>query len=58
MKLLNNINKTALCLAVEEDSIEIINLLLTNEKLDVNILNILIHSYFLIKFKIKHIYNV
>ena len=39
---LNAIYKTALYCAVEQRNIEIINLLLTNDKLDINILNILI----------------
>ena len=33
--------KTALFLAVEKESIEIVKLLLTNDKLDINIINIL-----------------
>ena len=33
-------NKTALYLAVEKENIEIVKLLLTNDKLDPNILNI------------------
>ena len=32
--------KTALYLAVEKENIEIVKLLLTNDKLDINILNI------------------
>ena len=37
--------KTALYLAVEKGNIEIIKLLLSNDKLDINILNILIISF-------------
>ena len=33
--------KTALFLAVEKENIEIVKLLLTNDKLDINIINIL-----------------
>ena len=33
--------KTALYLAVEKENIEIVKLLLTNDKLDINIINIL-----------------
>ena len=44
---------TALCLAVEKENIEIVKLLLTNDKLDINIVNILINNN-LIKFKIKY----
>ena len=39
--------KTALYLAVENESIDIIKLLLSNDKIDVNILNILIFFFFL-----------
>ena len=42
--------KTALYLAVEKENIEIIKLLLNNDKLDINIINIL--NIFFIKFKI------
>ena len=42
--------KTALYLAVEKENIEIVKLLLTNDKLDINIINIL--NIFFIKFKI------
>ena len=45
------INKTALYHAVEEENIEIIQLLLSNDKIDVNILNILPAIF--IRFKIK-----
>ena len=34
------INKSALYLAIEKENIEIVKLLLTNDKLDINILNI------------------
>ena len=44
IKMLNKVliyfNKTALCLAVEKENIEIVKLLLSNDKIDVNILNI------------------
>ena len=36
----NVIYKTALYLAVEKENIEIIKLLLTNDKLDINLINI------------------
>ena len=42
--------KTALYLAVEKENIEIVKLLLTNNKLDINIINIL--NIFFIKLKI------
>ena len=42
--------KTALYLAVEKENIDIIKLLLTNDKIDVNIINI--YFKFIIKFKI------
>ena len=51
MKFLYNIiYKTALYLAVEKGNIEIVRLLLTNDKLDINLLNIL--NIFSIKFGI------
>ena len=64
IKILNRIliyiNKTALYLAVEKENIEIINLLLNNDKVDVNILNIFnqVFEYYLklnisIRFKIN-----
>lgn len=49
MKFNINLNKTALYTAVENEEIEIIESLLTNEKIDVNVLNVL--QYFYIKFK-------
>ena len=33
-------HKTALCIAIEKENIEIVKLLLMNEKLDINLLNI------------------
>ena len=44
------IYKTAFYLAVEKESIEIVKLLLTNDKLDINVLNIF-HNFYII-FKI------
>lgn len=49
MKFNINLNKTALYTAVENEEIEIIESLLTNEQIDVNVLNVL--QYFYIKFK-------
>lgn len=46
MKLLFYFHETALFLAVKKGCIEIIKILLANEKLDVNKLNILIYLYF------------
>ena len=43
--------KTALYLAIEKENIEIVKLLLTNNKLDINQRNIL-NIFFFIKFKI------
>ena len=43
--------KTALYLAIEKDNIEIVKLLLTNNKLNINQRNIL-NIFFFIKFKI------
>ena len=43
--------KTAFCLAVEKENIEIIKLLLTNESLDINLHNILMNIFF-IEFKL------
>ena len=48
--LFNIIYKAALYLAVEKENIEIVKLLLTNDKLDINLLNII--YIFFIKFKI------
>ena len=42
--------KTALYLAVEKENLEIVKVLLTNDKIDINIINILFT--FIIKFKI------
>ena len=42
--------KTAFNLAVEKENIEIVKLFMTNDKLDINIINIL--NIFFIKFKI------
>ena len=41
MKSLFNIQKTALYIAVENENVDIIRLLLMNDKLDVNIISIL-----------------
>ena len=38
-------------MAVEKNNIEIVKLLLTNDKLDINIINISMKCFFLIKFK-------
>ena len=40
----NIIYKTALYLAVEKENIEIVKLLLTNDKLDINLLNIFFNN--------------
>ena len=45
--ILNILNKTAFYLAVEKGNIEIINLLLSNDKLDINIICILYIFVFL-----------
>ena len=50
-EIISRINKTALYHAVEKENIEIIQLLLSNDKIDVNVLNI--SSIIFIKFKIK-----
>ena len=56
MQYLNNIHlyiyKTAIFLAVERENIEIVKLLLTNDKLDVNIQYILLIIF--LKFKMKN----
>ena len=39
-------NKTSLYLAIEKGNVEIVKLLLTNDNLDVNIMNILIDFFF------------
>ena len=44
MKLYFNIQKTALHIAVEKGNVEIVQLLLMNEKLDINILSILLKN--------------
>ena len=41
MKFLLNVNKTPLCIAIENQNVEIVQLLLMNDKLDVNIASIL-----------------
>ena len=41
IKLINKFHETALFQAIEKENIEIIKLLLTNENIDVNIINIL-----------------
>ena len=41
--------ETALYLAIEKENIEIVKLLLTNDKIDVNILNILFLFYYKIQ---------
>ena len=55
IKLFNEImarfDKTALYLAVEKENVEIVKLLMTNEKIDPNIICILQSNY--IKFNIK-----
>ena len=44
MKFYYNINfKTVLYLAIEKENIEIVKLLLMNDKLDINVLNILLN---------------
>ena len=50
-KIISRINKTALYHAVEKENIEIIQLLLSNDKIDVNILNILPTIFILFKIK-------
>ena len=50
-KIISWINKTALYHAVEKENIEIIQLLLSNDKIDVNILNILCPIFILFKIK-------
>ena len=49
-EIIIRIYKTALYLAVEKENVDIIKLLLSNDKIDINILNILLLFY--IKFKI------
>ena len=53
MRFLYIIYKTALYLAVEKENLEIIKLLLNNDKIDISIINILIINYTLFK---KYIY--
>lgn len=48
-----NFQKTALHVAVQKGNIKIVQLLLANKKIDVNILCILKHDFFFIKFKIN-----
>ncbi len=45
MKFFYFFDKTALYLAIEKENIEIVKLLLSNEKLDINIINIFIFIY-------------
>ena len=45
MKFYYLFDKTALYLAIEKENIEIVKLLLSNEKIDVNIINIFIFIY-------------
>ena len=45
-------NKTALYLAVEKENVEIVNLLISNNETDPNI--ICIFSYYYIKFTLNH----
>ena len=40
MKFFHLFDKTALYLAIEKENIEIVKLLLSNEKVDINIINI------------------
>ena len=47
-EIISRINKTALYHAVEKENIEIIQLLLSNDKIDVNILNIFIKNIYII----------
>lgn len=59
MKLIFEFHKTALIIAIERDNLEIMEALLTDEKIDVNIKGILIHFVF-IKFELiflNHISN-
>lgn len=60
------INETPLFAAVKNENIEIVKLLLTDDKIDVNILNVLINFYYKInimyfndieKFKFNDIYK-
>lgn len=44
-------------MAVQNRNLEIVKHLLSNDKIDVNILNILAYSLFFIKFKIKDVSN-
>ena len=50
-QIISRINKTALYHAVEKENIEIIQLLLSNDKINVNILNILPTIFILFKIK-------
>ena len=57
MKFINSwLNKTALYLAIEKENIEIIKLLLSNGKIDVNAPNII--NLFYMKFKIIYINRI
>ena len=55
-EILIKLYKTALYLAVEKENVEIIKLLLSNNKIDVNIPYIL--NLFYIKFKIRIFNNI
>ena len=50
-EIISRINKTALYYAVKKENIEIIQLLLSNDKINVNILNILPAIFILFKIK-------
>ena len=50
-QIISRINETELYHAVEKENIEIIQLLLSNDKIDVNILNILPTIFILFKIK-------
>ena len=54
MKFLTNYNKTPLYLAVEKENLEIVKLLINNNKINLNIPYILL--YFFIEFDI-HLFN-
>ena len=49
MKFLILFYKTAFYLAVEKENLEIIKLLLTNDKIDINIINIFLISFNIIQ---------
>lgn len=50
--LINAINKTALFVAVENGNIDIVKLLLSNNNIDVNIINTIINLFFKCYFKL------